>query len=109
MASGAVWHDDAVRMEARALVIDDEADWCEMLGAALGNQGIAARTTTSAQQALDLLAQEPFDVVLTDVSMPVMDGLQLCARTAQIQPGVPVVVVTGRSDLSTAIGAIRAG
>jgi DNA-binding NtrC family response regulator len=96
-------------MDARALIIDDEAEMGEMLAAALADQAIEARTATSAQEALELLGREAFDLVLTDVTMPVMDGLQLCARVAEVQPGVPVVVVTGRSDLDTAIGAMRAG
>jgi DNA-binding NtrC family response regulator len=96
-------------MVVSALVIDDEPEMCEMLAMALADIDVQARTATSSQDALDLLAHEEFNVVLTDVSMPVMDGLQLCSRVAQVQPGVPVVVVTGRSDLDTAIGAMRAG
>ena len=96
-------------MVARALVIDDEPEMCEMLAMALADLDVEVRTATSAQDGLDLLAREAFGVVLTDVSMPVMDGLQLCSRVAQVQPGVPVIVVTGRGDLDTAIGAMRAG
>ena len=96
-------------MDAHALVIDDEPEMCEMLAMALAEQGVQARTATSAQEALELLAREAFDLVLTDLNMPVMDGLKLCVRVAEVQPSVPVVVVTGRSDLDTAIGAMRAG
>jgi DNA-binding NtrC family response regulator len=96
-------------MVSRALVIDDEPEMCEMLAMALADLDVEVRTATSAQEGLDLLAREAFGVVLTDVSMPVMDGLQLCSRVAQVQPGVPVIVVTGRGDLDTAIGAMRAG
>jgi DNA-binding NtrC family response regulator len=99
----------AVSVTARVLVIDDDIDTCDMLAAALAGEHVETRTATSARAALELLAAEPFDLVLTDVSMPTMDGLELCARVAQVQPGVPVVVVTGRSDLDTAIGAMRAG
>ena len=56
-----------------------------------------------------LLAREPFDVVMTDVLMAEMDGLEVCSRVAGIQPNVPVVIVTGQTNLDTAIGAMRAG
>jgi DNA-binding NtrC family response regulator len=96
-------------MKSRALIIDDEPEGCELLAAAIADDSIETRTAGSASQGLDLLGREPFDVVVTDVAMPVMDGLQLCARVAEIQPGVPVIVVTGRGDMDTAIGAMRAG
>lgn len=96
-------------MSGRVLVIDDEADACEMLISALERRGIDAKGATSATEALEVFAHEPFDVVLTDVGMPGVDGLELCTRVAELAPSVPVVVVTGRGDLDTAIGAIRAG
>ena len=96
-------------MKASALIIDDEPEGCALLASALESDSTETRTATSATAALEMLGREAFDVVLTDVAMPVMDGLQLCARAAEIQPGVPVIVVTGRGDLETAIGAMRAG
>ncbi len=96
-------------METRALVIDDEPEMCELLAGALADESVEARTAGSAVEALEVLAGAAFDLVLTDVGMPVMDGLELCERIAQVQPGVPVIVVTGRSDAETAIGAMRAG
>jgi two-component system response regulator HydG len=96
-------------MDARALVIDDDPEMCELLAAALAEDRVAARVIGSAERGLELLGREAFDVVLTDVSMPAMDGLELCARAIQVQPGVPVIVVTGRGDVETAIAAMRAG
>ena len=96
-------------MKSRALIIDDEPEEGELLAATIADDSIETRVAGSASQGLDLLGREAFDVVVTDVAMPVMDGLQLCARVAEIQPGVPVVVVTGRGDVDTAIGAMRAG
>jgi two-component system response regulator HydG len=96
-------------MDARALVIDDEPEMCELLAGSLADAKIAARTARSGQEALAVLAQASFDVVLTDVRMPAMDGLQLCERVTHVQPGVPVIVVTGRGDMQTAIDAMRAG
>jgi two-component system response regulator HydG len=96
-------------VDGLALVIDDDAETCELLAASLSDAAIGARTARSADEALSLLGTTAFDVVLTDVSMPGMDGLQLCERAAQTQPGVPVIMVTARGDLQTAISAMRAG
>ena len=99
----------AATTRPRALIIDDEADACEMLRMALERQGIGGRAVTAASEALALLSHEDYDVVITDVAMPSMDGLALCARVAEIRPGTPVVVLTGRGNLDTAVGAMRAG
>jgi two-component system, NtrC family, response regulator HydG len=96
-------------MDARALVIDDEPDMCGLLARALADQAIPTLTARSASEALELLKGTSFDVVLTDVQMPGMNGLQLCERVAHMQPGVPVIVVTGHGDVQTAIDAMRAG
>ena len=96
-------------MDGTVLVIDDEKDGCETLTEALEARGLSVRAMTSAQKALDLLIHEQFDVVMTDVVMPELDGLEVCARVAGIQPNVPVIVVTAQNKLDTAIGALRAG
>ena len=96
-------------MKGRVLVIDDEQDTCEVLSMAIEGQGLEVKALTSASEALALLAHEEFDVVLTDVVMPELDGMEVCARVAGIQPNVPVIVVTAQGNLDTAIRAMRAG
>lgn len=64
---------------------------------------------TSGHDALDLLRAEDFDVVVTDLTMPGMTGLELCARVVENRPDVPVVVITAFGSLDTATAAIRAG
>ena len=63
----------------------------------------------SAQEALEAFARQEFEVVLTDLKMPGIDGIQLCSRLAPSRPDVPVVVMTAFGSLETAIAAIRAG
>jgi two-component system response regulator HydG len=65
--------------------------------------------TTSVHEALDRVAIEEFDTVLTDLSMGEIDGLGVCRRIAEIHPHLPVIVVTGMGSLDTAIAAMRAG
>ncbi len=71
--------------------------------------GWEAKAVTSSEEALQLLAIEGFDVVITDLQMPGMSGLELCERVVASQPSVPVIVMTGHGSLDVAILAIRAG
>ncbi|AKQ69130.1 Response regulator of zinc sigma-54-dependent two-component system [Myxococcus hansupus] len=80
-----------------------------MLEKGLTRRGFAPVALPSADEALGLLAAEDFDVVLTDLRMPGMDGLALCERIALNRPDIPVVVVTAFGSLETAVAAIRAG
>jgi DNA-binding NtrC family response regulator len=95
--------------DRQILVVDDERDTCELLEMALSREGFAVTASTSAAEALELVATRDFDLVLTDLSMPEMGGLELCERVLGTRPGVPVVVITGQGSLETAIGAMRAG
>ena len=96
-------------MGRSALIVDDEPDMGRLMDAGLRAIGIETRVVDAAAAALALVATEEFDLVLTDLQMPGMNGLELCARLVEQRPDVPVVVVTGHGTLETAIGAIRAG
>jgi two-component system response regulator HydG len=96
-------------MESQILVIDDEQDTCDLLSMALEEGGAHVVATTSASQAFDLVANGEFDVVLTDLSMTEMGGLEVCQRIGGIHPNLPVIVVTGLGSMDAAIAAMRAG
>jgi two-component system response regulator HydG len=96
-------------MECNVLVIDDEPDMCELLALSLREEGAKVVATTSVREALDRVATEDFDAVLTDLSMTEMGGLDVCQRIAGVQPNLPVIVVTGLGSLDSAIAAMRAG
>src|SRR4051812_15656462 len=96
-------------MKARILVIDDEQDLCELLTLALEGDGATVAAFTSPKEALARLASEDFDVVLTDLGMSEMGGIEVVSRIAGMKPGLPVIVVTGQVDVSSAIAAMRAG
>ncbi|AKV01558.1 Response regulator of zinc sigma-54-dependent two-component system [Labilithrix luteola] len=96
-------------MKGQVLVVDDEQETCDLLEMGLVRHGFKVTTSTNAQRALELVAGQDFDVVLTDLSMPEMSGLDLCERVLGTRPNMPVVVITGQGSLETAIGAIRVG
>ena len=96
-------------MSGRVLIVDDERSMCEVLEAGLTPKGFVIKWTTSAPEALDLLHGTDVDVVLTDLNMRGMNGLELCERIVTNRPDVPVVVITAFGSFETAVAAIRAG
>jgi len=96
-------------MKGRILVVDDDRDLCEVLEARLARRGYEVTWCTGAEEALERVGSETLDVVVTDLQMNHMNGLELCARIVANRPDVPVVVITAFGSMETAIAAIRAG
>jgi len=96
-------------MSGRVLVLDDDRDMCEMLAAALARRGWTIEWRTSAPEAWALFESDDFDVVVSDINLGGMTGLELCERLVANRPDVPVVVITAFGSLESAIAAIRAG
>jgi DNA-binding NtrC family response regulator len=91
------------------LVVDDDQSLCELIARDLSRRGAEATWYTAAEDAFVGLMQGDFDVVLTDLSMPGWNGIELCDRVATNRPDVPVVVLTAFGSIDAAVGAIRAG
>jgi DNA-binding NtrC family response regulator len=96
-------------MSGRILIVDDEQSMCEMLEADLRRRGFAVVWHTSASTAFTDLQSEDYDVVLADLNMPGMSGIELCERIVANRADVPVVVMTAFGSMESAIAAIRAG
>ncbi|MDP1826451.1 MAG: sigma-54 dependent transcriptional regulator [Archangium sp.] len=96
-------------MAARVLFVDDEREVCEWAAEGLGRRGLATQWRTSATEALQLLETGGFDVVVADLNMPGLNGLEFCERIVANRPEVPVIVITAFGSLDTAVAAIRAG
>jgi len=79
----------------RLLLVDDDLDTSEAIGELLKLLGHDPAVTGSPQEALQLLAEQPFDVLITDLSMPVMSGLELAQRATQIRPTLRVIFASG--------------
>jgi CheY-like chemotaxis protein len=71
----------------RILVVDDDREMCDLLDGALRRRGFEVETRTAADQAFALLADGDFDVVVIDLQMKGMNGLELCERITQNRPG----------------------
>lgn len=91
------------------LVADDEELVRELLSRFLVNQGHRVMEAEDGQQALRLFRENHFDLVLSDVRMPGLDGLKLLAAIKEINPRVPVVLISGYGDVETVVKALKSG
>jgi len=93
----------------RVLFVDDDRAMCEAMSSELQAHGIDVVWRSAAEEAFELLSRDDFDVVITDLNMRGMNGIDLCHRVAENRRDVPVIVVTAFGSLETAIATIRAG
>ena len=93
----------------RILIVDDEPNIRELLTAKLKHAGYECRAADSASAALALLEREPFQLVLSDVMMPGMSGIDLLQRITQTYPDVAVLMLTAASDTQSAVHAMKSG
>jgi two-component system response regulator HydG len=94
---------------SRVLLVDDDRALVETLHLGLTRRGYETGVAASATEALAVLESSDFDVVVTDLNMPFGSGLDLCAKIAELQREVPVIVLTAFGNYETAVAAIRAG
>jgi two-component system, sensor histidine kinase and response regulator len=97
-------------MENRVLVVDDEKEIRAFLSKALSRLGgFDVELAGSGEEALRKLEKEPFDLVLTDLKMPKMDGLQLIAEVARSKPETLTIMMTGHGTIDSALEAMKLG
>jgi DNA-binding NtrC family response regulator len=95
--------------KARVLVVDDEPIALRNLERVLEKEGYDVSTAPSGQGALRQLRLKAFDVVLTDLKMEKVDGMQVLTRSKEVDPDVEVILVTGYAAIDTAIEAMKRG
>ena len=96
-------------MGARILLVEDEANMARTLTKNLERAGHTVEHAPHGEAALARLGQRPFDVVLTDLKMPVMDGMQLLRVLHEREPSPAVVVLTGYGTIESAVEAMKLG
>ena len=85
-------------MKERILLIDDDPNVLGVMSEALTQAGYTPRATPSSEEALDLLERESFDLVVSDVVMPGLHGIQLLESARQLNPAIKVLFVTGYAN-----------
>jgi DNA-binding NtrC family response regulator len=95
--------------EPRILIVDDEPDMVDNCARILRRAGHRCLTATDPHRALALLESERPDLLLTDLKMPEIDGLALLRRAHELDPALPVVVITAFATIESAVAAVKEG
>lgn len=93
----------------KILIVDDEVRMCDSLKVLLSNEGYETFTANDGRQALNRLAQEDIDLVLLDIVMPDMNGLEIMAHIEQEALNTLVIVITGHASVNSAVESLRKG
>ena len=95
--------------DTEVLLVDDEAAFVETLALRLENRGYRATVAEAGEMAVDEAQQKSFDVILLDLAMPGMDGIETLKRLLELNPDSQVILLTGRATVGKATAAMRLG
>ncbi|HCI5982756.1 two-component system response regulator GlrR [Klebsiella quasipneumoniae] len=98
-----------IRKPARLLLVDDDPGLLKLLGMRLVSEGYSVATAESGPEALRVLGREKVDLVISDLRMDEMDGLQLFSEIQKGQPGMPVIILTAHGSIPDAVAATQQG
>jgi DNA-binding NtrC family response regulator len=93
----------------KILIIDDEKSVLDMLNVVFKKEGYRVKKSLSAQKALELIDEEDFDLILSDIRLPQISGMELLRRIKEIKPGIPVIMITAYGTIKQAVEAFKAG
>ena len=93
----------------RLLVVDDHELVLDLVCGYLSGQGHACTRCTTGEEAMEHLASEPFDAIVTDMNMPGVEGMDVVKRAHEIVPGIPVILITIDGTRGAVILTMRVG
>ncbi|HBH61028.1 MAG TPA: hypothetical protein DDX85_04660 [Nitrospiraceae bacterium] len=96
-------------MDKRLLIVEDEETLCESLNRVLSREGYIVDTVNTAESALEIMQERPYDLIVTDIILPGMNGIELIRKIRQNNSEQIVVVMTAYASLETAVESLRAG
>lgn len=94
---------------AHLLLVDDDPGLLKLLGLRLTSEGYSVVTAESGAEGLRVLNREKVDLVISDLRMDEMDGMQLFAEIQKVQPGMPVIILTAHGSIPDAVAATQQG
>lgn len=96
-------------LHAKVLLVDDEEEFIKSLSSRLEVRGLTVSTSTRGQDALDLVHEQKFDVVVLDLSMPGMDGLEVLKKMKEDSPDTEIIMLSGHGTIKASAEAIKLG
>jgi DNA-binding response OmpR family regulator len=91
------------------LIVDDNKAVLEFLLLLLSKHGLSVIGASNGHECLDIVKKQPVDLIILDVMMPVLDGLQVCHELKNIIPAIPIILLTARDDMTTRAAAMDLG
>ena len=98
-----------IKIPAKVLIVDDERDFVEIFSLRLETQGEKVSTAYSGKEALAILDEKAIDVVILDIKMPGMDGIDTLKQIKKRYPIVEVILLTGHGSTETAVEGMKLG
>jgi len=95
--------------ERKVLLIDDELDFLEAMSERMRNRGLNVATAASAKEAIQIAQRETYDVLVLDLNMPEMDGLEALKILKGNNPDIHVIILTGYATVENGIRAVLSG
>ncbi|MFH0782737.1 MAG: response regulator [Pseudomonadota bacterium] len=96
-------------LKAKILLVDDEEDFLSTLAERLETRGLKVTTATNGEQAVATSEKEGFDLIVLDLAMPGMDGLEALKRIKAKQPDAEIIILSGQGSIKTSIEAMKLG
>jgi len=96
-------------MKSKILIVDDEPTHLKMLETVLTAEGFELQKANDGQTAIEAVEERFYDLILMDVRMSRMDGIEALKRIKEISPGIPVIIMTAYASVNTAVDALKSG
>jgi two-component system NtrC family response regulator len=96
-------------MEERILIVDDEENICNILARRLTGEGYLCVTANNGREALSHFYKDTFSLIISDIKMPEMDGVELLKKVKGMNPNMMVIMVTAYPEIDMAVEAMRLG
>ena len=99
----------AEELKAKVLLVDDEEDFLKTLAERLETRGLKVTTAASGEDALASIEGQEFDLIVLDLAMPGLDGLETLKRVKVLQPEAEIIMLSGQGSIKTSIEAMKLG
>ena len=96
-------------MSEKVLLVDDEEDFLEVMAERMQARGIEVSTSSSAEEALRMIENEPFDAIILDFMMPGMDGIETLKVIKAKKPELQIILLTGHATVQKGVEAMKLG